>query len=849
MSGPALAEVALLARWLLLLELAGWAFYPLLYLALPGLRDRGLTMAKPFALLVLVYPSWFIAALGLPVFTAAALVATLALGGILAWGLAIALPRRAPCGPPSLLAFLRAGWRYALAAEALFIAAFLGYAWLRGYTPHIAGTEKPMEIGFLAAATRQDLMPPRDPWLSGHGINYYYLGYAIVAGLAKVTVTPAATAFNLGLATLFAATLTGGTGLTANLLAKGTGCARQGDDGARGSETHPRPALHAPHPRTLGTGLLGGYLLALAGNMYAARDILTRGRAALDAWWWEGLGWRSSRVVIDSGWPATRFGLEPQLAETINEFPAFSFLLGDLHAHVLALPFTLLALAFALDIWRAPALAPGYVPGTARAETPTDRTIGIPPARAVAPRLLAAAFSIGALYPINSWDLPTYAALYLTALLVPLWRGTARGRRRFAGRGLLATAVFAACCVAFFAPFHARFIAFISGQPLELPEPWRSVPGLLPLARVIGLVSWDKTPAAQFFTIYLLPYAAGLMLLLGVWHRHRAGTGRAMPLAVILTLAIGAALLRMPVLFFAALMIVLGGAVAFRGGRIADRFAALLFGAAFALVLVTEFVYLYDIFNHRVNTVFKVYYQTWTLLAIAAGYAVARLLASYHPRVARGRRDALDVPARAPWCAPLVGVLALLLIAAAAYPLAAGRARAREFPARMGMDGLAVIRAAHPEEWAGITWVYAHIPAGAVVAEAPGCSYGDFANLPHNRVAAFAGVSTLVGWAAHQRQWRSGSPDLLAALGPRITDLNTLYRTTDPGEAAAILDRYDIGYVYVGRFERDGYMVGGVGTPCGEGGAYPPAGIAKFDALMERAFASENGGVVVYRRR
>ena len=264
------SEIASLARWLLALELIGWALYPLLYLVTPGLRDRGLTVAKPFALLLLVYPAWFVAALGPSAFTVVALATTLAVGAAIGWGLALA--------QGGVLPFLHASWRYAVAAEALFIAAFLGYAWLRGYTPHIAGTEKPMELGFLTAATRQTTMPPGDPWLSGHTINYYYFGFVIVAALAKLTGTTAAVAFNLGLATLFAATLTGGTGLTANLIGR------------------------APRPRALGAGLIGGYLLALAGNLYAARDILDRKREAIDAWWWASrCAWRSPRRKLKAG--------------------------------------------------------------------------------------------------------------------------------------------------------------------------------------------------------------------------------------------------------------------------------------------------------------------------------------------------------------------------------------------------------------------------------------------------------------------------------------------------------------------------------------------------------------------
>src|SRR4051794_27257506 len=125
-----MSDLGALLRWLIALEAIGWGLYPLLFLAVPGLRDRGLTVAKPFALLLLVYPVWFLAALGLPVFTAPILLiagALLTAGG---WTLALRqrLPMttdadapeypstRLPAYPP-IVTFLRASWRYVILAE------------------------------------------------------------------------------------------------------------------------------------------------------------------------------------------------------------------------------------------------------------------------------------------------------------------------------------------------------------------------------------------------------------------------------------------------------------------------------------------------------------------------------------------------------------------------------------------------------------------------------------------------------------------------------------------------------------------------------------------------------------
>jgi YYY domain-containing protein len=817
-------DLPLLLRWLMALEVIGWGLYPLLYLAVPGLRDRGLTLAKPFALLALVYPVWFVAALGKPAFTAPALVAV---GAVLAVGGWVGVMRRpglphdsneTPLPPAAcaLLPFLRTSWRYVLLSEAVFVGGFLFYAWLRSYNPEILGTEKPMEIGFLSAATRGETLPPRDPWLSGHGINYYYFGYVLVAALAKLTAISSSVAFNLGLATIFAMALTGGAGVTANLLA----AARERDE-----------AL--PRARMLALGLLGGYLLVFAGNMYAARDVLSKGQAAIDEWWWGGLGWKSSRVVVDSGFPVRIFGPNFGPIDTITEFPFFSFVLGDLHAHVLALPFAVLALGLALDSFLRPLL-------------PDDGSEAsgvwayLPPPGALA-RIGVAALVVGGLYALNSWDLPTYAVVYLAAGALPI----VIARRAVRRREWAAAAIFAAGCFVLWLPFHLGFTSLIGGEPFDLPEPWASVPLIPTLSKTLGLVIWGKTPLDQFFTVYLLPWIAGLLFLVWRWRAARAATqhgGLTTPILALLGLALVALLLQMPLALSAGLIVLLVVTVArqwrqLQLGLHPDLFAMGLFAAAFALVLLTEVFFIHDVFSNRMNTIFKVYYQAWTLLAVATGYAVIQMVAV---RVA-DRREV--------WRLPATAALVLLLVATMAYPVYGSNARTEEFIKASGLDGLAFVRNAEPQEYAGIVWAREQIPAGSVVAEAPGCSYGEYFGLPHDRVSAFAGVSTPLGWGGHESQWRGGDPELLRELGPRTGDINRLFATTDEAETRTIMDRYSIDYVYIGVFEREGYKAGGIGSDCKAGGGYPPEGLAKFDTMMERVFASDGGLVAIYRRK
>jgi uncharacterized membrane protein len=144
-----------------------------------------------------------------------------------------------------------------------------------------------------------------------------------------------------------------------------------------------------------------------------------------------------ARILLADGGPlpdSDGFAASRVIDDTITEFPWFSFLLGDLHAHVLAVPFTLLALAFAVQVvLDGPRLAPR---GRAFAE------------------LFAAALALGLLYAINSWSYPVTAGVL--ALAVVGWQcdGRSHATRPAVIRWLLAAMALSALLVL---PFHLSF--------------------------------------------------------------------------------------------------------------------------------------------------------------------------------------------------------------------------------------------------------------------------------------------------------------------------------------------------------------------------------------------------------
>jgi uncharacterized membrane protein len=328
--------------------------FPLIYRLLPALPDRGYTFARTIGLLFWGYLFWLLASLGVVRNNLGGLLLPLA---ILAVGCAYLL--RGGKGS-ELLTWLRAKARLILSVEIIFLLAFAGMALIRAANPEILGTEKPMELAFINAILNSPTFPPHDPWLSGYAISYYYFGYVMVAMLAKLTGTQGGVAFNLGISLAFALSAAGAYGIVYNLLGVSPLASRSGSP------------ISAARSRWL--SLLGPVFVLLVSNAEGFLHVLhTRGLFwRMDAsgqlvspfwkwldlldlnqppaqpfswvptrfWWW----WRASRVIQDydfSGGPR----------EIINEFPVFSYLLADLHPHVLAMPFAFLAMALALNLF------------------------------------------------------------------------------------------------------------------------------------------------------------------------------------------------------------------------------------------------------------------------------------------------------------------------------------------------------------------------------------------------------------------------------------------------------------------------------------------------------------------
>jgi YYY domain-containing protein len=440
--------------WYILITLLGWITFPLAYRLLPALADRGYTLSRAFGLMLWGFIFWLSANLGIAQNDPGGLLLGLAVvGGLSAWAF-LTVDRRPQTetvhGQPSMVQWLKENIRLLLTTELLFLLAFGFMAFFRSANPDILGTEKPMELMFINGIMNSPTFPPRDLWLSGYSISYYYFGYVMTAILATFTGVPATLAFNLMLALIYGLAAVGAYGILYNLLQTVDRGQKTGENNHRSPSTILGLSFLAPIFLLLVSNAEGfleilharGLFWREGSNFWTWLDIPELRNAPSQAagwlpdrfWWW----WRASRVVQD-------YDLLGNPLEAIDEFPAFSFLLGDLHPHVLAIPFFLLAIAVALNLFL------GGFRGRINlylGELHISRT-----------GFLLAAFMLGGMAFLNTWDILPVAALIVFSYALARVREAGWGWGRLEDVLLFGIPVLAAAYILYLPFFHRLRLA------------------------------------------------------------------------------------------------------------------------------------------------------------------------------------------------------------------------------------------------------------------------------------------------------------------------------------------------------------------------------------------------------
>ena len=766
-------EFALVARWVVGYALLAAAGYPVAARLFTGFRDRGAGFALPVALVILTTTVYWVGHLSFgPVAVVAGVVVLFGAAAVasLDWSaLRDGDVRPAPAVVPN------PSLRPLVEPAAVFVAAFLFLVFVRAADPavHAGGGEKFLDYGLLKSLLRGTVLPPEDVWFAGESVMYYYGGHLIAATLAKLTFTPARYAYNLALAGYYGMLVAGAYALAANV------------------------ADHRNLPRAA-AGLLAAFAVGFASNLVTAGRFVVGAlpdpyRTQLA----EAVAERSEYTVerLLSGtdsfsyWSASRV-----IPDTINEFPLFAWLNGDLHAHMMGTPFLLLAAALAFAYFRAPenarrrrrALVFGAVP------------------------VLAGLQAI-----VDTWSYPSvFGVLCLSVVFAPahpaslLPGDAARRVERFeAGRSRAAREV-TRTLVAVGATAGAAALSIPFALPFLLGPATGAEAGGRHLA---VLAASARSGVAPLLLVHGAFVAAFLVYLVARLRVDR-------PLALLVgfaAVAVVAFAQNLGVLLVAGPLLVLGW-VALRMDRPVGYETALVVAGA-GLVTLVEFVYVSEQAGPgRMNTVFKTYMQVWVLWGPAFGVAAAGLVwgdrdaaateesgaTARLPRHLAGLRRAWTPGTRTALATVFV---ALLLASTTVYgALALGNHFARAGDSTL--DATAFVEREHPGEAPAIRWLDRRSGQPTIVSAPGTVVYPGEGDDPRERVmytwsanpaASLTGVPTVAGWA-HEIGYRG--PD---AYWSRVRDVDTVY--TNPDRRAALLRKYDVQYVWVGPSERTRY--------------------------------------------
>lgn len=795
-------DFAILIRWGIILFALGVGAMPLASFLFSEFDDRGWLFSKALGLFAGGYVTWVLVCAGILPFTSvSASLVTICLAAI-SWVVYFIRMRKREndliSGNQTEL-FPESGGsgihiRTILLEEILFLGFLLLWIYLIGFRAEAYGTEKYMDYGFMAAMNRSTTLPARDIWFATENINYYYGGQYYAVYLLKLTGTSVEYGYN-AMRALNAAFISV---LPFSIVYQ----------------------MLLAHTKKRGRSVIGGAIalagVSLAGNMhYVLYGLFGKvfKLSGYEDYWFPS----STRYIGHNP--------ESEVDQCIHEFPSYSSILGDLHAHYVNLIFVLLFLGI-LTAWmlreqkritgKAVSFAGAVPVKTGKGESPdpggspgeeewtaafapdgtrmTDMTEAAKKAAAeeAIKRSAEAASGHGAGKPEKPAD---STDLNDTLKKDVLEESSARDKKLeqiFRRRKILSE---------IFSPY-VLILGILSGI-FRWTNYWDFVIYLTVFILsilILAILSRREKKDGSEFLIFAGRIAAAVVI----------GMLAALPFTLTFESPVSeVALVRYhtPFYQFAVLWgLPIAGAAVYLADRILDRrrakkessgekktvpdmsnlIAALFAICAIGLILIPEIIYVRDIYEEtspRANTMFKLTYQGFVMFGLMFGYIFVLLLTESRRRVVR----------------ILTGVLAgLFALTCGYFPYSVGCwfGNISKTSNRTSLDATAFLAAKYPDDADLIKWLNENISGNPVVLETYGDSYSD--NCP---ISSMTGLPTVEGWYVHEWLWRED----IAGLNQRRADIDTIYTSVDEEEVRSLINKYHISYIAVGSCEWEKY--------------------------------------------
>ncbi len=784
--------------------LFGIGFYPVGAVLFRTFDDKGWLFSKALGIGIGGYLTFVLCRFKLLLFTGTVCIGVTLASAVLSWILFLRF------GSKELIK--RPDWKQIIQGEIFFFLVFLFWTYCSGFRPEASGTEKPMDYGFMKAIMQSTEVPAKDIWYSQGTLNYYYGGQFYAVYLTKLTFTRVNETYHLMKALVAAFTFSLSRALIRQALK---------DRGLSGSAAE------------LG-GLFAGLAVSFAGNVHYLLYGLFGSVFQLSGW--EDYWFPSSTRFIGHN-PLTD-------DQCIHEFPSYSFVLGDLHAHMINLFLVLVFIGIMYAWFQKAEISAADGVGCDRKiqnnrfpERPSGfgSILSMTGKLLRTPHILAAGILIGIFKWTNYWDFIIYLTVFLFSSVCIFFRGREEeysnskmintnlrggysnhqeeknvhpGRRTWILQIVLSMVIIYLLQTLTAWPFTSQFVTMFKGVA----------------------IAENHTALYQFLILWGVPILTALLLAAAVFsssyirqaqensstgicqaqenssadihHAHESSSADIEKKHENSTAEIRRK----------------------QGNRRSihdtDVFFLMLSVCAIGLVLIPELVYVRDIYEQgyaRSNTMFKLTYQAFVMFGLLMSYTSFRILCPIKKSISL-TEDAVPEQKSVVPVKILTAVCTFVIFLTFGYGIYAVNCwygNILDPSGYQGLDAESFLETEYPEDAGAVRWLEEHVSGQPVVLEAPGDSYSEYC-----RVSAYTGLPTVEGWYVHEWLWRDDPEDLNLI----SEDIYQIYTGQDPEYVQRLLSEYEVSYIFIGSCERELYgellneeLLRSLGTVCYDG--------------------------------
>lgn len=602
-------------------------------------------------------------------------------------------------------------------SQLIFISCFFIYLVIRSQSPEIYWGEKPMDFGILNNLIQINHLPPDEIWFGGNTLNYYYFGHFIFATLAKLTFIPSYFVYNLAIATIASLTISASCGILYLLT------------------------------RSYFYSTLAAIFTVFWANLSGIRELI----------------YGAKQIDFDFYWATTRV-----IPSTINEYPLWSLIFADLHAHVYVMAIFIYLIYLGVYIYK-----------NIVNKEPIPWLVYI-----------MASFILGVISLTNTWDVPGACIVLFVCITTALY-------------STINLADFKSNLTKIVKHYFILILIVLSNFLWFIPY-WLYTKSttVLSIGRVLKneyvcindyLFVWGFF-LFVFTSLFLIEIHQAIKKTLLKKRSHQDSNTISWLFTVLIIILLLISLQYITILFTTAILIL--GIVTFI--LLKEPIIRLICALIVLGIGMTLFAQVFFIYDHM-NTIFKFFLETWYLFAICTPYVFYYIFKPYYP--AFRRTDSIYIELlRVTWVIVLSILVFLSLFTV--FTAIAGFTKThtvKAYKPTHTINGLSYLQYQDPEEYDAINWIKKNIKEPGIMLEAQRkdeSAYGSY-----TRIVMNTGIPTVVGWEHHLTQRAISRNEIKQ----RYEDIKTIYSTKDISIAYNLLNKYQVKYIYIGNLEAETY--------------------------------------------